>query len=119
MEGVWVWCLFDGGGMGGTGAGTVIRALRPFDGKGLRWPLGRRTRSMKGEWALSLCARRIRDAGIVCIVSLVCGMCLVTAVIQASDGLKEKQTVGWLSDDGLLASEPHGIYCLNMVSHVA
>jgi len=103
---------FDGG-RGGRRA-----ASRLFDGEGL-WPLGHRTRLMEGEWALSLCARRMRDAGVVRVVSLVCGMCLVTVVVQASDGLKEKQTVGWLSDDGLLASEPHGIYCLNTVSHVA
>jgi len=48
MDGVWVWCLFDGGGMGGTGAGIVIGASRLFDGEGLRWPLGRHTCSMKG-----------------------------------------------------------------------
>jgi len=103
---------FDGG------SGGHCAALCLFDGKGL-WPLGRRTCLMEGKWALSLCAHHMRDAGVVRVMSLMCRMCLVTAVVQASNGLKEKQTMGWLSDDGLLASEPHGIYCLNMVSHVA
>ena len=34
--------------MGGTGAGTVIGVSHPFDGEGLRWPLGHHTHLMEG-----------------------------------------------------------------------
>jgi len=56
------------------------------------------------------------DAG---IVRIMCGMRLVTTIVQACNRLKEKMTMGWLLDDGLLASKPHGICCLNTISHVA